>query len=68
VRWQRVRRWSLYSLDLKEAILGDENESSLTLWAYPTRCDVTGSKLGLGLTKELKHGSNAAVLLDAARY
>jgi molybdenum cofactor sulfurtransferase len=56
------------SLDLKDIRVRDGDDYSETLWAYTAQCNVTGSRLGLGLTKELKCRSNAAVLVYAAGY
>jgi molybdenum cofactor sulfurtransferase len=56
------------ALDVKDIGLGNGDENTKTLWAYPAQCNVTGSRLGLSLTRELKRRSNAAVLVDAAGY
>jgi molybdenum cofactor sulfurtransferase len=56
------------SLELKDIEFGSGEENIETLWAYPAQCNVTGSRLGLGLARELKRRSNAAVLVDAAGY
>jgi molybdenum cofactor sulfurtransferase len=43
-----------------------------TLWGYPAQCNVTGSRIGLQLGRELKRRSNGnrhtAVVVDAAAY
>jgi molybdenum cofactor sulfurtransferase len=56
------------SLDLKDIGLGDRDDNTHSLWAYPAQCNVTGSRLGLGMARELKRNNNAAVLVDAAGY
>jgi hypothetical protein len=55
-------------MDLKDVGLRDGDENTKTLWAYPAQRNVTGSRLGLDLTRELKRRSDAAVLVDAASY
>lgn len=53
---------------------GDEFEG-ITLWAYPAQCNVTGSRLGLDLGRDLKRNAKTkgrqgklAILVDAAAY
>jgi hypothetical protein len=49
------------SLDLKDIGFGEGDDDTHTLWAYPAQCNVKGSRLGLGLTRELKRHSKASV-------
>jgi len=59
---------SVESIDLRDIELGSGDETIETLWGYPAQCNVTGSRLGLSLARELKRRSNTAVLVDAAGY
>ncbi|KAJ7693541.1 pyridoxal phosphate-dependent transferase [Mycena rosella] len=64
-----ARGASVDSMDVDTMLDSSQEDSRLSLFAYPAQCNATGQRLGLEYGRLLKQRHpNACILLDAAAY